>query len=160
MQAFFITHVQVQFRLFTAPVCSPAHTMLTSFWCKQQGLTYKKKTVIHFSSLFSTFSYPAFVLRATYLLTLLRVLCSLPFQAAIWSHYAFSQFFQCNRSFQPCSSLCLMLLYCLDPVTAKSCLLFRLFCICGDSKHTGGCGWWSRGVGIMKGGSKSRLNTS
>lgn len=47
------------------------------------------------------------------------VLCSLPFQATLWSHYAFSWFLQCNRSFQPCARRCSMLLCCLEPPTAK-----------------------------------------
>lgn len=73
--------------------------------------------------------FSSIVLRTTYLLTVLSAFSSVPFEAAVWSHCAFSQFFQCNRSFQQRSSLCLMLLYCLDPATAKSCLSFLVFVV-------------------------------
>lgn len=97
----------------------------------------------------STFSHPAFILRATYLLTVLSALSSVPFQAADWSHCAFSQFFQCNRSFQQRASLCLMFVYCLDPVTAKSCLGFFVFVV---TQKTLEVEWAVNQRGTMKGG--------
>lgn len=62
-------------------------------------------------------------------------------------------FFQWNRSVQQCASLCLMLLYWLDPVTAKSPFRFFVFVVTPKTLEIEwAVSWWGvGGGGVSKG---------
>lgn len=153
-EAFFITHVQVQFRLFYSIYLCTVSQNADVFLKQMTGwLPTNRPTVMHFSSLFFKCFHPALVWWPP---TCSHSVFSALFSFRLQSGHTVPSpsFFQCNRSFQQCASVCLILLYC--SVTANSSSGFFVFVVTPNTLQVVVVQW----VGGMKGGSWSKLKAS